>query len=289
MRTHTTGPSLGGVYWRDTRRPMPRPPQKILGAAYPGDELSSRAGISTTPYPIYKVFHLRIYSHVSMTHVGPELLVYEQDEVYTIPTSSDELKVGGRLRIIEKPHGVVLEWRCTDDEASTDSDWAVINSAAVTFTHHNISDSVEISTPRRNVRPISIELIDLRSYRLGQDGSLVLIQRDGTTHPALAFHSGSVLCFVEVLLRYVAVKKSEKDCNLYLVSDKKQAAQDEELLAMNLVPSRQGPSAARGAHSFPTTHQRVWGFFNNFKRDPYTTTAGALSKFYDAVCKLVLE
>ncbi|XP_063886711.1 TBC1 domain family member 15-like isoform X3 [Scylla paramamosain] len=214
---------------------------------------------------------------------GTAELVYEQDEVYTIPTSPDELKVGGRLRIIEKPHGVVVEWRCADDEASTDSDWAVINSAAVTFTHHNISDSVEISTPRRNVRPISIELIDLRSYRLGQDGSLVLIQRDGTTHPALAFHSGSVLCFVEVLLRYVAVKKSEKDSNLFLVSDKKQAAQDEELLAMNLVPSRQGPGAAGGAHSLPTTHQRVWGFFNNFKRDPYTATAGALSKFYDAV------
>lgn len=170
--------------------------------------------------------------------------------------------------------------------------------------------------------------------QLGQDGSLVLIQRDGTTHPALSFHSGSVLCFVEVLLRYVAVKKwvktnivagrngndicnkclgtetylsicltwwwstcsffhvitrSEKDCNLYLVSDKKQAAQDDELLAMNLVPSRRGMGAAGGAHTPSTTHQRVWGFFNNFKRDPYTATAGALSKFYDAVCKLVLE
>lgn len=213
------------------------------------------------------------------------MLVYEQDEVYTIPTSPDELKVAGRLRIIEKPHGVVVEWRCTDDEASTDSDWAVINSAAVTFTHHNISDSIEISTPRRNVRPISIELIDLRSYRLGQDGSsLVLIQRDGTTHPALAFHSGSVLCFVEVLLRYVAVKKSEKDCNLYLVSDKKQAAQDEELLAMNLVPNRRGPGRAVGAHGHTSsTPQRVWGFIKNFNRDPYTTTASALSKFYDAV------
>lgn len=121
-----------------------------------------------------------------------------------------------------QPHGVVVEWRCTDDEASTDSDWAVINSAAVTFTHHNISgqwcitgsyfsqfgegyifyrcllwcrtmkvicyswkhacqisllvsvhcnnfcftDSIEISTPRRNVRPISIDLVDLRSCRV---------------------------------------------------------------------------------------------------------------------------
>lgn len=78
--------------------------------------------------------------------------------------------------------------------------------------------------------------------------------------------------------------RSEKDCNLYLVSDKKQAAQDEELLAMNLVPPRRGPVGAGGtAHS---THQRVRGFINNFKRDPYTATTSALSKFYDAVCKL---
>ncbi|KAK7082408.1 hypothetical protein SK128_022336 [Halocaridina rubra] len=221
-------------------------------------------------------------------------LVYEQDEVYTIPSSTDELSVSGKLRIIEKRHGVVVEWRCSDDECAAESEWAVINTAAVTFTHHNISDSVEISTPRRYVRPIIIELIDLRSYRIGEkDQSLVLIQRDGTTHPALAFRSGSVFCFVEVLLRYVAVKMSEKDSNLYLVSDKKQANSDDQLSAMNLVPDRRGPSgvwsggSASMASGVPwaNTHQRVWGFFNNLKRDPYTTTVSTLSKFYDAVCK----
>lgn len=77
--------------------------------------------------------------------------------------------------------------------------------------------------------------------------------------------------------------RSEKDSTLYLVSDKKQAAQDEALLAMNLVPSRQGRGVGGAPHS---AQQRVWGFINNFKRDPYTTTASALSKVYDAVCKL---
>lgn len=217
-----------------------------------------------------------------------EILVYEQEEVYTLPTSQDELSVSGKLRILEKRHGVVIEWRCSDDETSADSEWAVINTAAVTFTHHNVSDSVEIATPRRNVRPISIELIDLRSYKIGDDGSLVLIQRDGTTHPALAFHSGSVAFFVEVLHRYVAVKNSEKDRNLYLVSDKRQAALDDELSAMNLVPDRRGPgggwAGGGGGHAhWSNTQQRVWGFFNNLKRDPYTTTISTLSKFYDAV------
>ncbi|XP_069168545.1 TBC1 domain family member 15 isoform X2 [Procambarus clarkii] len=212
-----------------------------------------------------------------------ELLVYEQDEVYTLPTSQEELSVSGKLRIMERRHGVVVEWRCCDDEASTDSEWAVINSAAVTFTHHNVSDSVEISTPRRNVRPISIELVDLRSYKIANNDSLVLIQRDGTTHPALAFRSGSVLCFVEVLLRYVAVKRSEKDSDLYLVSDKRLAAMDDELSAMNLVPPRRGFGGAAGHGQWGNTQQRVWGFISNLKRDPYTTTVGALSKFYDVV------
>lgn len=86
--------------------------------------------------------------------------------------------------------------------------------------------------------------------------------------------------------------RSEKDGNLYLVSDKRQATQDQQLAAMNLVPSRWGGPGDVDAWSggglsgqWMTTHQRVLGFFNNLKRDPYTTAAGALSKFYDAVCK----
>lgn len=236
-----------------------------------------------------------------------EYLVYEQDEVYTLPTSQEELTVGGKLRIVERRHGVVIEWRCGDDETNGDSDWAVINSAAVTFTHHNASDSVEISTPRRNVRPINIELIDLRSYKIGKEGSLVLIQRDGTTHIALQFKSGSISCFVDVLKRYRSVKRSEKDSALYLVVDKKQASNDDQLSALNLVPKRKGPASSVGSTLWPpsgedesagvkgggigkgdvlphqSTHHRVWGFFNNMKRDPYTTTLTTLSKFYDVV------
>ncbi|CAL4077272.1 unnamed protein product, partial [Meganyctiphanes norvegica] len=218
---------------------------------------------------------------------GKFKLVYEQDEVYTLPTSQDELTVGGKLRIVERRHGVVIEWRCGEDEANGDSDWAVINSAAVTFTHHNVSDSVEISTPRRNVRPINIELIDLRSYKIGKEGSLVLIQRDGTTHIALSFRSGSISCFVDVLKRYRSIKRSEKDSALYLVMDKKQANIDDQLSALNLVPSRRGPSGGGGRGAIlphQSTHQRVWGFFNNMKRDPYSTTLTTLSKFYDVVC-----
>lgn len=84
---------------------------------------------------------------------------------------------------------------------------------------------------------------------------------------------------------------SEKDRNLYLVSDKRQAALDDELSAMNLVPDRRGPgggwAGGGGGHAhWSNTQQRVWGFFNNLKRDPYTTTISTLSKFYDAVCKL---
>ena len=82
--------------------------------------------------------------------------------------------------------------------------------------------------------------------------------------------------------------RSEKDSNLFLVSDKKQATLDDELSAMNLVPDRRGPSAWSGGHSgihLGNAQQRIWGFFNNLKRDPYTTTVGTLSKFYDAVCK----
>ena len=41
---------------------------------------------------------------------------------------------------------------------------------------------------KRNVRPIEFELCELKSFRLSDDGNrLVLIQRDGTSHPPLIF------------------------------------------------------------------------------------------------------
>lgn len=90
---------------------------------------------------------------------------------------------------------------------------------------------------------------------------------------------------------FLSRSSSEKDRNLYLVSDKRQATQDNELSAMNLVPDRRGPGAnwaggGAGHAHWSNTQQRVWGFINNLKRDPYTTTISTLSKFYDAVCKL---
>lgn len=280
-----------------------------------------------------------------------DLLVYQQDEVHTIPTSQEEFSVAGKLRIIERQNGALIEWSSAEDETNPENDWAVVNTSAVTFTHHNTSDSVEISTPRRHVRPISLELIDLRSYKLSDTGSLVLIQRDGSTHPALQFPGKDAAYFVEVLRRYVAVKQSEKDPTLFLLKDKKQADLDAKLSALNLVPAaprrrrllpnyhhrhrhgaassssgtntrrsplegegnvaknhngespgRSGsprPHSAAGGNSqqFPhsnagppgamvpwaNTPQRVMGFFNNFKRDPYTTTLSTLSKFYDNV------
>ncbi|KAF2347042.1 hypothetical protein FHG87_022202 [Trinorchestia longiramus] len=101
-----------------------------------------------------------------------DTLVYKQDEVHTIPTSQEELSVGGRLRIIERRNSAVIEWRCSEEE-SNDNDWAVVNKSAVTFTHHNSSGSVEITTPRRHVRPICVELSDLGSYKVSRDFSCV--------------------------------------------------------------------------------------------------------------------
>ncbi|XP_018007297.1 TBC1 domain family member 15 isoform X2 [Hyalella azteca] len=241
-----------------------------------------------------------------------ETLVYQQDEVHTIPTSLEELSVAGRLRIIERRHSAYIEWRCSDDESNPDNDWAVVNKSAVTFTHHNSSGSVEISTPRRHVRPISVELADLGSYKLTIEGSLVLIQRDGSTHPALQFPGKDAEYFVEVLSRYVAIKRSEKDSTLFLLRDKKTARIDDQLSALGLVSHASRGSRVRKLHGSSSSDsksrgspqhtsssqvelhsavvpwttaapQRVMGFISNFRRDPYTTTLTTLSKFYDIV------
>ena len=54
----------------------------------------------------------------------------------------------------------------------SDREWTMINDQMI----------------KRNVRPIEFELIELRSFRLSDDGNrMIMIQRDGTRHPPLIF------------------------------------------------------------------------------------------------------
>lgn len=118
------------------------------------------------------------------------------------------------------------------------------------------------------VRPITLELCDLRSFRLSDDGNqLTLIQTDGTKHPPLIFLDDGPESLIEVLRKYMCVRQSASDGNLFLLTDARIEALDKSLSQLNL---------------FDKSHtDAVWKFVSDIKKDPYTTALSAFSKITD--------
>ena len=118
------------------------------------------------------------------------------------------------------------------------------------------------------VRPIVVEIGDLKSFRLSDDGNqMVLIQTDGTKHPPLIFLDDGPEQLIDVLRKYKKVRQSMSDENLFLLTDARIEALDESLSQLNLFDK--------------SNTDAVWKFVSDIKKDPYTTTLSVFSKITD--------
>ena len=118
------------------------------------------------------------------------------------------------------------------------------------------------------VRPINVELSELKSFQLSDDGNqLVLIHKDGTKNNPLIFLDEGPEQLIEVLKRYMCVRQSASDENLYLLTDARAEALDRSLSQLNLFDK--------------TNTDAVWKFVSDIKRDPYATALTAFSKITD--------
>jgi len=118
------------------------------------------------------------------------------------------------------------------------------------------------------VRPIQVELSELKSFQLCDDGNqLVLIQKDGTKNNPLIFLDDGPEQLIEVLQRYMCVRQSASDENLYLLTDARIEALDKSLSQLKLFDQ--------------TNTDAVWKFVSDIQRDPYATALTAFSKITD--------
>eukprot|EP00093_Oithona_nana_P006165 06165.XXX_166349_168505_1 [CDS] Oithona nana genome sequencing. len=182
-----------------------------------------------------------------------------------IEGSGDDLLFTGTLTISKKTQWQIptIDWQPTQERdegqsecqygsSFSDREWTLVND----------------QLSKRNVRPIELELCELKSFRLSDDGNrMVLIQKDGTRHPPLIFLDEGCEEFVKAMRKHYCVKQSHSDENLYLLSDARMEALDRSLSQLNLFDK---PS-----------QDAVWKFVSDIQRDPVYTTLNTFSKIAD--------
>ena len=151
---------------------------------------------SATNIPTSKTLD-SVASLPKMANVDENLVDFKRNEVLLMARSDAEGGNGdfffsGTLTVSRKLAfgGPVFEWIPQDNQHQLQDKENSQNSES----HYGGSFSdrewtmITDQLSKRNVRPIEFELCELKSFRLSDDGNrLVLIQRDGTSHPPLIF------------------------------------------------------------------------------------------------------
>jgi len=165
------------------------------------------------------------------------------------------------------------------------SDWAVVseNNGDSTPLHRvrfqskgQESPAVSFSSHLEEKQlKLCVEVSEIRSYRLSDDGNQVtLMMKDGTTHNTLIFLDEGPDDFLEALRKFVSVRSAGSDNSLFMVSDKRTAQLDQSLSELNLVSLLEGDR---------TNTEVVWRTISDFQKDPYTTGLSIFSKITDKI------
>lgn len=217
---------------------------------------------------------------VSDTRTGiANEVVYAKDGVFVHMDAGSRQTVsggGGTLKITEACYGAVIEWLPTSEteyhvmseNGGNEQDWAVIStSVGYKVDKSSGNDAVELKSSRRSL-PFVCEVADLKSFKMSSADNtwahITLMQKDGTTHPTLHFHSGGIDGFLETLNKYVVIRDS-KEPGLFLVTDPKVAALQKSLNELELFKDH--------------TEDAVTKFFRN----PYSATLTGFSKVTNLV------
>lgn len=210
-------------------------------------------------------------------HSGRLTLTDTRDGVYICWDRDQSLQQQISLNLERSPADLAFSVGSPPDAR----EWAVIAecSKETPKDHVRFSNSDEISSPcvkfsssldDKQLR-LEADLSEVRSYMLGEDGkSLTFMMRDGTRHNTLVFIDDGPEEFLALLPKYMAVRKSATNEDLYILTDKKVAALDQSLTELNLFD-----------RSGDTTRDQVWKTIGDMQRDPYTTGLSLIIKMAD--------
>ncbi|RCN51858.1 TBC domain protein [Ancylostoma caninum] len=181
-------------------------------------------------------------SHLSRSMI-PDQVVLRISGVSAKFAEDSEEYVSGTLTIVEKAVGVFIEWFPCEDHnaryAPDTSGWVLAEDGGETQTLHSPSGSPDrTSGDHMNKLAFSIDVNDLSSFRnvepkKGQGYPCIrLICKDGTSYVPLYFTTESTVNFIDVLQRYITLRRSAREPNLVLVVDGKAEALAQSVIAL---------------------------------------------------------
>uniref|UniRef100_A0A4W4F7R5 Rab-GAP TBC domain-containing protein n=1 Tax=Electrophorus electricus TaxID=8005 RepID=A0A4W4F7R5_ELEEL len=195
-------------------------------------------------------------------------VIFEHEGVF-IHLNTDELEdqdslISGFLRIVDKDSSSVVEWiqrphRPVDQQLSYETEWDMVNTVSFKRKVYSNGEGVSNHLNERTKWAFSFNVADLRSVTVKCEGwsYLVFCLRDDATLPALHFHQGGSQAFLDGLRKLVQLGESPEDENVFLV----------------------GTYYKAFSQSFENLLDDTnYGLVQKFKKDPYTTTLGGLSK-----------
>ncbi|VDK18015.1 unnamed protein product [Anisakis simplex] len=158
--------------------------------------------------------------------------------------SAEEWYVNGKLSIIEKAHGIMIEWEPVEEDG-----WVLTNgddtADATLSTSPTVTGDAAARTPPRNSvggtkLQFSVDIKDLRSFQCVEPKKgkgcawIRFISKDGTNYIPLYFRHGGISSFVEHLQRYATLKRSARESNLVLFTDERIEALEQSVSILNL-------------------------------------------------------
>ncbi|XGW07296.1 hypothetical protein V3C99_010468 [Haemonchus contortus] len=173
----------------------------------------------------------------------PDQVVLHISGVATKASDDSNDYIPGVLSVVEKAVGVFIEWAPREENGLTygpdTSGWVLAEDGGETTTLHSPSNSPERAAGElMNRLAFSLDVNDLSSFRSiepkkGQGHPYIrLICKDGSSFTPLYFTTESTVGFVDVLQRYITLRRSAREPNLVLVVDGKTEALAQSVIAL---------------------------------------------------------
>ncbi|CAD5212489.1 unnamed protein product [Bursaphelenchus okinawaensis] len=145
-------------------------------------------------------------------------------------------KVNGVLSVVEKPHGIYIEWKPAEipaPEDEIDQSWVIEgrNSNPPSPSGRSLGLSY-------NALLFSTDVKDLRSFKFGEPAQgnpwVQFICKDGSVSHVLHFEIGGYTDFVTHLQKYITLTRSSKEKNLVVVVDPRADALEKSVGMLNI-------------------------------------------------------
>lgn len=212
-------------------------------------------------------------------------VLFEKDSVFIHVNvnshhSDKDAHIPGKVFIIQKPEGVFIEWKAEEIlqvDGQNEQEWAVIGSSLSVGYKPDTGSGSDVPTKEEARRKynISFDILDLKSFKRNAPNHgwayVIFILKDGTTYPALHFHSGGSKAMLQFLGKTLHIQRSPKDNRLFIVQEHDPDMLSKSFDELNLFADSQGDLVTK------------------FIKDPYTTSLAGFSKVTNFLKDVLLQ